>query len=214
MCVKHFCFTWKCIITGKQSSFVFFKAPPRIQLAPGPTYVKKGSNATLPKCHVTGFPAPVVTWRKFPGSLAKDRTVQDGGILNVSLATKQDIGSYVCHAKNHLGQASAVTSLVVISVPEFVTKPPKTVIKLPGDDLSLNCSASGEPTPAISWKRSTGTWSDERMKEQRGSLQISRLEEADSGIYICEAKVPYYTIEARSHLLVASKYLRLFQVFG
>ena len=132
----------------------------------------------------------------------------------MSLATKHDIGSYVCHAKNHLGGASAVTSLVVISVPKFITKPPKTVIKLLGDDLSLNCSASGEPAPVVSWKRSTGAWNDERMKVQRGSLQISRFDETDSGIYICEAKVPYYTIEARSHLSVAGRYLGLFQVFG
>lgn len=159
---------------------------------------------------MTGFPAPVVAWRKIPGSLAKDRTVQDGGLLTVSHAAKHDIGSYVCHAKNDLGEASAVISLVVISVPKFVTKPPQTVIKLPGEDLSLNCSASGEPTPAISWKRSTGAWNDERMKVQKGRLQISRLDVADSGIYVCEAKVPYYTIEARTNLAVASKYLGLF----
>lgn len=198
------------ITTGTQSSFVFFKAPPRIQLAPGPTYAKKESNVTLSKCHVAGFPAPVVTWRKIPGSLPKDRTVQDGGLLTVGLASKHDIGSYACHAKNDLGEASAVTTLVVISVPKFITKPPQKVIKLPGEDLSLNCSASGEPIPAITWKRSTGAWNDERMKVQRGRLQISRLDEADSGIYICEAKVPYYTIEAKTNLAVASKYLGLF----
>ncbi|KAJ7383091.1 hypothetical protein OS493_030978, partial [Desmophyllum pertusum] len=55
--------------------------PPRVELAQGPTYAKSGQNVTLPKCHVTGYPAPVITWRKLPGSLAKDRTVQDGGIL-------------------------------------------------------------------------------------------------------------------------------------
>ena len=154
---------------------------------------------------MTGFPAPVVTWRKIPGSLAKDRTTQDGGLLTVGLAAKHDIGSYVCHAKNDLGEASAVTSLVVISVPKFITKPPQTVINVPGEDLSLHCSASGEPAPAISWKRSDGTWNEERMKVQRGNLQISRLDEADSGIYICEAKVPYYTIDAKTNLVVASK---------
>ena len=79
---------------------------------------------------------------------------------------------------------------------------------VPGDDLSLNCSASGEPTPTVSWKRSRGAWNDERMKVQRGTLQISRLDETDSGIYICEAKVPYYTIEAPSHLSTVSKYLK------
>ena len=63
---------------------------------------------------MTGFPSPVVTWRKAQGSLAKDRIFQDGGLLTVVLAEKHDIGSYICHAKNYLGETSAATSLVVV----------------------------------------------------------------------------------------------------
>ncbi|KAL9967876.1 hypothetical protein ACROYT_G026176 [Oculina patagonica] len=37
---------------------------PRVSLHPGPSYVTEGSNVTLPTCHVTGYPAPVVTWRR------------------------------------------------------------------------------------------------------------------------------------------------------
>ena len=184
-----------------------FKAPPRIQLAPGPTYAKTGQNVTLPKCHVTGFPVPVVTWRKIPGSIPKDRTVQDGGLLTVGVVGKHDIGSYVCDAKNSLGEASAVTSLVILSVPKFVLKPPQKVIKAAGDDLSLTCSASGEPTPAVSWKRFNGAWDEKRMKVNRGSLTISALKEIDFGIYICEAKVPFYSIEARTEVVVSGKWL-------
>ena len=151
---------------------------------------------------MTGYPAPVITWRKLPGSLPKDRTVQDGGVLTVGDAEEHDIGSYVCYAKNSLGEASAVTSLVVFSVPKFNTKPPETVNKLTGDELSLSCSATGDPPPTISWKRANGAWEEERMKVHGGSLKISSLTESDSGIYICEAKVPYSTIEARTELVV------------
>ena len=151
---------------------------------------------------MTGFPAPIVTWRKIPGSLAKDRTVQDWGLLTVGLAEKLDIGSYICHAKNHLGETSAATSLIVWSVPKFITKPPQTITKTVGDDLLLNCSATGISPPTISWKRSKGAWEEERMKVNRGTLKISALNEADSGIYICEAKVPYYTIQTRTELTV------------
>ena len=193
------CFTSQCF------SFLLFKAPPRIQLAPGPTYAKKGQRVTLPKCHVTGFPAPVVTWRKIPGSLPKDKTVQNRGLLTVGAASKHDIGSYTCHAKNTLGETSAVTSLVVWSGPTFTTKPPQTVIKIAGQEFFLNCTATGDPIPTISWKRSKGAWEEKRMKVDRGTLKISALSEADSGIYICEAKVPYYTIEARTDLLVKRK---------
>ena len=183
-------------------SFVFFQAPPRIQLGSGPTVVKKGQKVTLPKCHVRGFPAPAVTWRKIPGFLAKTRIVQEGGLLTVALAEKRDIGSYVCHAKNALGETSAVTSLVVWSGPEFTTKPPQKVRKLSGEDLSLNCSATGDPLPTITWKRSQGAWEEERMKVTEGKLTISSLSKADTGIYICEAKVPYHAIETTTHLIV------------
>jgi len=40
------------------------------------------------------------------------------------------------------------------------------------------------------------------MKVQEGALKISGVEKADSGIYICEAKAPHFTIEARTHLEV------------
>ena len=43
------------------------------------------------------------------------------------------------------------------------------------------------------------------MKVERGTLKISSLSEADSGIYVCEAKVPYYTIESRTDLAVKRK---------
>ena len=158
---------------------------------------------------MTGFPAPGVTWRKIPGSLAKNRTVQDRGLLTVGLAEKDDTGSYVCHAKNALGQTSAVTSLVVLSLPKFITRPPPTVSKLVGSDLTLSCSAIGDPYPTISWKRSEGAWVEERMKVNRGALQISALSAADSGVYICEAKVSYYTVEVRTHLVVIDGKKRL-----
>ncbi|KAL9961356.1 hypothetical protein ACROYT_G030277 [Oculina patagonica] len=40
------------------------------------------------------------------------------------------------------------------------------------------------------------------MKVNGNTLKISSLSKADSGIYICEAKVHYYTIEAKTHLVV------------
>lgn len=189
--------------------FLLFKAPPRIQLAPGPTHVKTGQNITLPKCHVTGFPAPVVTWWKTRGFLAKDKTVQDQKLLTVVHAAEDDIGSYVCHAKNHLGETSGATSLFVWSAPEFTAKPPQTVNKTVGDDLSLNCSAAGDPPPIVSWKRSKGAWEERRMKVSRGILTISALSHADSGVFICQAKTPYYTIEARTDLIITNGKLQL-----
>ena len=127
----------------------------------------------------------------------------------MGLVRKQDIGSYVCHAKNVLGETSAVTSLFVWSAPNFITKPPQTADKTVGDDLSLNCSAAGDPPPIVSWKRSDKAWEEKRMKVNGGTLKISALSRADSGFFICEAKTRYYSSQAKTQLIVTNRKLQL-----
>ena len=53
--------------------FFCFAVRPSISLNPGPLYVVEGSNATLPVCHVTGHPPPLVTWSKSFGQLPQGR---------------------------------------------------------------------------------------------------------------------------------------------
>lgn len=123
-------------------------------------------------------------------------------LVTLAGARKDDTGPYVCSAVSSLGQTSAVTTLVVWSSPKFVTKPPSSITKHPGESMSLICSATGESVPLISWKRSAGAWVEQRMKVQDGTLKITGLVKADSGIYICEARSPHFTIEARTYLEV------------
>ena len=173
-------------------------APPRVQLLPGPTHAKTGQNVTLPRCHVTGFPSPVVTWRKLTGFLPNNRAVHGNGSLTLIATERNDTGPYECTAKNYLGEASVVTTLVVWSPPNFIIKPPSKASELIGDDLSLDCLATGQAS--ISWRRVGGAWEEERMKVQNGTLKISTLKISDSGSYICEAKVPLYNIQATTVL--------------
>ena len=153
---------------------------------------------------MTGFPEPLVTWTKLTGSLHKNRITYALGkeLVTLTMAKKQDTGPYVCSAINALGKASAVTTVVVWSAPKFVWKPPSSVTKLSGESLSLSCSASGDSMPLVSWKRTSGAWVEARMKVLNGTLKISGLLTADSGIYVCEAKSPHFVIEARTHVEV------------
>lgn len=150
----------------------------------------------------TGFPAPVVTWKKLTGIFPRKRAVNNGGLLTLTNAERKDTGPYECRARNLLGEYSAVTTVFVWSAPKFIRKPPNRVTNSIGGSLSVNCSATGETGPIISWKRIGGAWEEKRMKVQGGVLTISKLTEKDSGIYICEAKGPHFTIEARTHLEV------------
>lgn len=180
--------------------FLLYVAPPRVQLAPGPTHAKTGQNLTLPQCKVTGFPSPAVTWRKLTGVLSRNRAIQQKGTLTIIATETTDTGPYQCTARNNLGQVTAITSIFVWSPPKFTKKPPSRVVKLIGQNLSLICFATAQTQASISWRRVGGVWEDGRMEEQDGTLKITALKKSDSGTYVCEVKQPLNTIEARSYL--------------
>ena len=108
-------------------------------------YVTEGSDVTLPTCQVTGYPAPVVTWRKSSGQLPQGRTLYNNSVLQISSVGKGDSDWYFCSAVNLLGNVESKTLLVVVSLPVFTVKPPGKVFGATGDTLTLNCSATGDP---------------------------------------------------------------------
>ena len=68
----------------------FHLAKPQVRLSSGPIHARVGQNITLPKCHVTGFPKPVVSWKRLTGALAKKRAVynqQDLTVIDVQKTT-------------------------------------------------------------------------------------------------------------------------------
>ncbi|KAL9969446.1 hypothetical protein ACROYT_G021664 [Oculina patagonica] len=160
---------------------------PRVSLHPGPYHVIEGSNVTLPTCHVTGHPAPVVTWRKSSGQLPQGRAQYNNTDLQISDVRKVDSDFYFCSAVNLLGNVERKTLLVVISLPEFTVKPPAKVSVRTGDTLTLNCSATGDPRPVISWKRQGAALPVGRSHRTNDALVIRDLKEEDAGNYICVA---------------------------
>ena len=161
---------------------------PRVSLHPGPYHVIEGSNVTLPTCHVAGYPAPVVTWRKSSGQLPQGRTQYNNTALQISNVRKVDSDLYFCSAVNHLGNVEKKTLLVVVSLPVFTIKPPGKVFVVSGDTLTLNCSATGDPRPVISWKRQGAALPVGRShRTDDDALVLRDLKEEDAGNYICAA---------------------------
>ncbi|KAL9967662.1 hypothetical protein ACROYT_G025942 [Oculina patagonica] len=160
---------------------------PRVSLHPGPSYVVEGSNVTLPTCHVTGYPAPVVTWRKSSGQLPQGRAQYNNSVLQISDVRKVDSDTYFCSAVNLLGNVERKTQLVVISLPVFTVKPPGKVFASPGGTLTLKCSATGDPQPVISWKRQGAALPVGRSHRTNAALILRDLRKWDAGNYICVA---------------------------
>ena len=146
-----------------------------------------GSDVTLPTCHVSGYPTPVVTWRKSSGQLPLGRAQYSKGVLQISDVRKSDSDAYFCSAVNHLGNVERKTQLVVVSLPVFTVKPPGKVFAATGDTLTLNCSATGDPQPVITWKRQGTALPVERSDRTNDALIIRDFRAGDAGIYICVA---------------------------
>ena len=172
---------------------------PRVSLHPGPSYVIEGSSVTLPTCHVTGYPAPVVTWRKSSGQLPQGRAQYNNTALQISNVRKVDSDAYFCSAVNLLGSVERKTLLVVVSLPVFTVKPPGKVSVGIGTTLTLNCSAIGDPRPVISWKRQGETLPVGRSHRMNDALVLRDLKKEDAGIYVCVAtSAGVFDIEAIS----------------
>ena len=153
----------------------------------GPLYAIRGSDITLPVCHVTGFPRPQVSWVKPFGQLPQGRVQYNDSALKIFDVRKSDSDNYVCAASNLLGKAIGKTLLLVVSLPEFAVRPPVKVSAISGKTLKLNCSVKGDGQPAISWKRQGAELPVGRSIASREGLVIRNLRLEGAGNYICVA---------------------------
>ena len=166
----------------------FLAVHQRVSLHSGPHYAIKGNSYTLPICHVTGYPTPVVSWRKSSGQLPQGRLKYNNSALQILHVRKEDSDVYFCSASNLLGRVEKKTLLVVASLPRFIVKPPAKVVVLLRGTLRINCRASVDPKPVIRWKKQGGQLPVGRSQQINGSLVIRDITTMnDKGNYICVA---------------------------
>ena len=139
---------------------------------------------------MTGYPAPVVTWRKSSGPLPQGQVKYYNSALQILHIRKDDSDFYFCSASNLLGRAEKKTFLVVVSPPRFIVKPPAKAFPGVGSTLTLDCRATGDPQPVITWKKHDGQLPSGRSRKLiNGTLVIRDISMNDRGIYKCIA--PY-----------------------
>ena len=196
---------------------ILFSVRPLVALHPGPVYVVEGSNATLPICHVTGHPTPVVTWSKSFDQLPQGRVQSNNSVIKLLDVRKTDSDNYLCTATNLLGSVVQKTQLVVVCLPRFTVKPPVKVIARFFDTLTLNCSAAGDPQPVISWKRQGAQLPAGRSQQINGALIMKRISMNDTGNYICVAtSAGVFDVESVTYVQVQQPKgeLRLLNIVG
>lgn len=84
--------------------------------------------------------------------------VLDNGTLIVSTVSDKDAGDYLCVARSKIGDALQLMKVSVSMKPAKIN--PKLYEKKTvayGNDLNVDCKASGAPKPEISWGLPDGT---------------------------------------------------------
>ena len=121
--------------------------------------------------------------------------------LQISQVRKEDSDTYTCSAKNLLGKAEKNTMLVVVSLPRFTSKPPSKIVSMLSSTVRLNCSATGDPQPIISWRKQGGQLPVGRSQQINGTLLLTNLQQSDAGNYICSAtSASVFNVEAVTFL--------------
>ncbi|XP_038147928.1 roundabout homolog 1 isoform X3 [Cyprinodon tularosa] len=174
--------------------------PPRIVEHPSDLIVSKGEPATL-NCKAEGRPAPTVEWYKDGERVETDKDnprsqrmlLPSGSLFFLRIVhgrrSKPDEGSYVCVARNYLGEAvSHNASLEVAILRDDFRQNPADVIVAAGEPAVLECQPPrGHPEPTISWKKDGVNIDDrdERITIRGGKLMITNARKSDAGKYVC-----------------------------
>ncbi|KAG8192551.1 hypothetical protein JTE90_015186 [Oedothorax gibbosus] len=168
--------------------------------------VEERSKISL-KCKAAGYPSPKVIWRREDGKDinlgpmgAQKSSVSrlEGEFLNMTQATREDMGAYLCIASNGIPPSVSKRILLQVNFGPKIKVNNQMVWAAMGSDVVLGCGIEASPRPLTSWIRYDNVILLNNKKyhltEEADSyrihmqLRIRDLEEKDYGSYKCVAK--------------------------
>ncbi|XP_036128071.1 hemicentin-1 [Molossus molossus] len=175
----------------KAIGFVYVKEPPVFKGDYPSNWIEPlGGNAIL-NCEVKGDPAPTIQWSRKGVDIEINHRIRQlgNGSLAIYGTVNEDAGDYTCVAANEAGVVERIMSLTLQSPPIITLEPIATIINA-GGKVILNCQATGEPHPAITWSRQGHAipWDDRVNMLSNNSLYISAAQKEDTSEYECVAR--------------------------
>ncbi|XP_074605187.1 cell adhesion molecule Dscam1-like [Brevipalpus obovatus] len=171
---------------------------PKITPLQSRMHLKVGKKASL-ACILEEGSLPVdFVWLKGDNVIslsgnAKIESYKDISKLILQSVEIQDSDNYTCRATNQFGFGSS-TSLLVVEGPPIWLKKPGDIRVGPGENLNIECSGNGYPSPSISWKKQIDSEWRDLLESSNVFSRISPTEiagnqlnkEKDEGKYGCE----------------------------
>ncbi|XP_014002300.2 basement membrane-specific heparan sulfate proteoglycan core protein isoform X16 [Salmo salar] len=181
---------------------------PIISIEPHSAAVRKGESASF-KCRVYSGAQPVrLEWKLSNNQPLPDNVKIDhyGSVLVITDARPSNQGTYRCVASNLFGITQSMVSLIVRESPVATVTPQGPVRVRVGEPINLECQASGEPRPSVTWHRLDNArktmLSSPVPMESNAVMQVLVARPEDSGTYVCAARNNEGTTETRVEVIV------------
>ncbi|KAJ0015483.1 hypothetical protein NQD34_009103 [Periophthalmus magnuspinnatus] len=185
---------------------------PQIKRHPTNVTLLIDSKAVLP-CVTFGNPKPDVTWLKDDEliKLSERVTILDYGALKIHNIQKEDAGQYRCVARNSFGLAFSKPVTIEVQAPARILRVPKEKRVAYGSQISLECNATGNPIPTITWLENGNTISGASVDETLVAdviLSVLKVTVTKPALYTCLASNKHSaganTVKATARVTVAA----------
>uniref|UniRef100_A0A3P9CIH0 receptor protein-tyrosine kinase n=1 Tax=Maylandia zebra TaxID=106582 RepID=A0A3P9CIH0_9CICH len=172
---------------AKSCGALQLKMKPQIKRHPTNLTLLVESKAVLP-CVTLGNPKPDVTWLKDDELIkVNDRvTILDYGALKIHNIQKEDAGQYRCVARNSFGLAFSKPVTIEVQAPARILRVPKDKRVAYGSQISLECNATGNPVPTITWLENGNTVSTQLVLGEV-ILSVLKVTVTKPALYTCLA---------------------------
>ncbi|KAM4642788.1 vascular cell adhesion protein 1-like [Discoglossus pictus] len=162
--------------------------------------VREGEQISI-TCTEESRSPTTITWVKMDGDKEIPISSEERGTLRIQGVDLQDAGTYICYAKNKVGEKSAQVEITVQGLPgdpELSILPDSTVTM--GEKVTIHCAAQGSHTLVTLWKVSES--GDVLLQDNEGTLYIEKAEPQHAGVYKCKTKNPFGEREVEGSLRV------------
>ncbi|GFY63247.1 titin [Trichonephila inaurata madagascariensis] len=181
------------------SSLAFQTGISKIQKFSFPDQVISGTKTSVICTAISGMPPMEFKWLKNGHPLKTTqkstiRTYADFSVIFLEDVDQSTSGNYTCELKGPMGSDSYTAILEVKEAPQWIKQPKDTTLNS-GDNVSLECIATGYPLPNVTWKKTNGgiqehyeTVQDQKQTKGKSLLEIKQASTTDSGNYVCIAE--------------------------